>query len=258
MLTNLQLDKTFKRIGLSYDPSKKISDELMARIQYAFQKTVPYENLDVVRGIPISLQPEDLYRKIVEDHRGGYCFEINGLLSEVYQSLGYQVTDCFGRYLRGETTIPMRRHRVLIVNCPDTPEKRYACDAGVGQSAYRLPLLLQEGFVSQQYGETYYVDKDPFFGWVISDLHKGEKRVFYGFTEEPQLIVDFDVASFWCQKSPDSPFTSSHSFAIKNDTGRKTLDGDKFRVFDGDNVTEITVSEDEKVKIATDVFGIRM
>lgn len=32
---------------------------------------------------PISLELDDLFRKIVINHRGGYCFEMNGLFAGV-------------------------------------------------------------------------------------------------------------------------------------------------------------------------------
>ncbi len=39
--------------------------------------SVPFENLDVQRGTVVSLEPEQVYTKIVERHRGGYCYEVN-------------------------------------------------------------------------------------------------------------------------------------------------------------------------------------
>lgn len=39
-----------------------------------------FENLDVYARKPISLERDSLFRKIVINHRGGYCFsEMNGL-----------------------------------------------------------------------------------------------------------------------------------------------------------------------------------
>lgn len=253
MISEKQLYDVFKRIGLEYYPDAKRDYDLLAKVQYAFQKTVPYENLDIIRGVPLSLDSDDLYKKIVTDRRGGYCFEINGFLGDVFRALGYEVTEYFARYLRGETDIPMRRHRVLKVICDGKP---YLCDAGIGQSAFRLPLLIEDGAVSEQYGETYKIEKEPFLGWVVSDFHKGEWRKFYSFTEEEQLNVDFVAASFWCEKSPDSPFLGAEMFSIKTDTGRITLDGNVFHIFDGDNVTEKILTEDEMKKAYSEYFGL--
>jgi N-hydroxyarylamine O-acetyltransferase len=50
--------------------------------------SVPFENLDVQQGKVISLVPEEIYRKIVERNRGGYCYEVNGLFAMALNALG--------------------------------------------------------------------------------------------------------------------------------------------------------------------------
>ena len=40
---------------------------------------IPYENLDLLNNVPLSLGVEDLYNKIILNGRGGYCFELQGL-----------------------------------------------------------------------------------------------------------------------------------------------------------------------------------
>ncbi|MBQ7298492.1 MAG: arylamine N-acetyltransferase [Clostridia bacterium] len=256
MLNREQIANTLSRLGLEMPEPLRPTKDLLFSIQYQFTQTVPYENIDILRGIPLSLEEEDLYDKIVTRHRGGYCFEINGFLGMLLRAIGYDVTDYMARYLRGETEIPMRRHRVLIVTCDDGA--KYICDAGIGQSAFRYPLPFIEGVEDHQCGEIYRLDRDDFYGWVISDWHHGAWRRFYGFTEEPQLNIDYVMPSFWCEKHPDSPFTSAYMLSIKTSDGRKTLDGNVFRVFAGDEVTEQTLSDAEIPDVLDTVFGIRL
>lgn len=256
MLNREQIANTLSRLGLAMPEQLRPTKELLFSIQYQFTQTVPYENIDILRGIPLSLEEGDLYDKIVTRHRGGYCFEINGFLGMLLRSIGYDVIDYMARYLRGETEIPMRRHRVLIVTCDDGA--KYICDAGIGQSAFRYPLPFIEGNEDHQCGEIYRLDRDDFYGWVISDWHHGAWRRFYGFTEEPQLNIDYVMPSFWCEKHPDSPFTSAYMLSIKTPDGRKTLDGNGFRVFAGEDVTETTLSDAEIPEVLDTVFGIRL
>lgn len=256
MLNREQIQNTLTRIGLQMPEQLRPTKELLFSIQYQFTQTVPYENIDILRGIPLSLEEGDLYDKIVVRHRGGYCFEINGFLGMLLRSIGYDVIDYMARYLRGETEIPMRRHRVLIVTTEDG--EKYICDAGIGQSAFRYPLPFIEGNEDHQCGEIYRLDRDDFYGWVISDWHHGAWRRFYGFTEEPQLNIDYIMPSFWCEKHPDSPFTSAYMLSIKTPDGRKTLDGNGFRVFAGEDVTETTLSDAEIPEVLDTVFGIRL
>ena len=255
MYSSEQLTKIFERIGLTYTPGAPATAELLAAVQLSMVTHVPYENLDIVAGIPLSLDYGDLYEKIVTRHRGGYCFELNGFLGEVLRSLGFRVTEVMARYLRGETTIPMRRHRVEIAT--DCEGRMWICDAGIGQSSFRLPLPFEEGAESKQYGEVYRVGKEPFFGWVIYDLHQGKWRRFYSFTEEIQLNIDYIMPSFWCEHAPDSPFRDVPALSIKTGEGRITVDDDVLRIWDGEVPFEKEIgSLEERADIYRKYFGI--
>ena len=49
------------------------------RLHRAHQVAVPFENLSIHLGEPISLEESDLADKIVQRRRGGFCYELNGL-----------------------------------------------------------------------------------------------------------------------------------------------------------------------------------
>jgi len=245
-----------RRIGMPDDDAAH-SYAFLSQLQYRHVLSVPYENMDILAGIPLSLDSGALQDKIVRRHRGGYCFELNGAFSDLLKALGFEVKNYFARFLRGETEIPLRRHRVLVT---EIEGRRYLCDVGIGQSAPRYPLLLQEDILQEQFGETYRFSRDPFLGWVLWDLHRGEWRRFFSFTEEEQLDIDFTHASFYCEKHPDSPFNKALSVSIKTDTGRKTVNGRSFKVFCGDEVVrEETLNDDTLLRrVLREEFGLEM
>jgi arylamine N-acetyltransferase len=247
--------KYFERIKLDLDPQNLTLDyDLLRKLQFAHVTTVPYENLDIIHGIPLSLEPDMLYHKIVECRRGGYCFELNGLFGWLIRELGYKTKDCMARYLRGETGIPMRRHRVIIA---ETPDGRVLCDVGVGDRAARYALLLEKDLVQEQSGELYKLKYEPFFGWVLYDYHKGEWGRMFAFTEEEQLDIDYIMPSYYCENHPGSIFKAGNMLSIKTETGRKTISGMIYRVFDGDTVNETIIKNDNMLRsILSDVFGI--
>ena len=242
----------FKRIGLEMPETIVPDSALLKKLQFAHCTTVPYENLDIIRGIPLSLDPDDLYEKVVVRGRGGFCFELNGLFGWLLRQLGYEVTDVAARYLRGESTIPMRRHRVLIVRAVDG---LWCGDVGIGEVCPRYPLRLEEGLEQTQFDECYRFDKDPFLGWVLMDKYHGEWRRFYSFTEEPQLDVDFIAPTFYCEKHPDSPFFPDEMFSLKTPEGRITLDGHVFKEFRNGEVTVKELSDSE-LPTAYNRFGL--
>lgn len=237
----------FERIGLTFPEQFVPNGEWLKKIQYAHCTRVAYENLDILKGVPIKLDPDSLYEKIVVQKKGGYCFEVNGLLGWLLEELGYGVTHYFARYLRGEMTIPMRRHRVLKVEAMDGT---WLIDVGIGEVAPRYPVELVEGVEQPQFNECYRLDTDEFLGWVLMDYYEGQWRPFYAFTEEEQLDVDFVAASFYCEKHPDSPFNKAPMLAIKTAEGRNTVDGNVLKIVTNEGTVTTTLETPEQVKEA--------
>lgn len=248
----INIEAYFERIGLEPHMREKPDSKFLRNLQFAHCTTVPYENLDIIRGTPTSLEPGALFEKIVSRRMGGLCFELNGAFGALLRELGYEVTDVAARFLRDETTIPMRRHRVLLVQ---TEGGRMVCDVGIGQSCPREPVKLEEGVEQTQFGENYKFRKDPFLGWVLMDFRKGAWRDLYAFTEEPQLMVDFIAPNFYCERHHDSPFNKREMFSLKTQEGRITLDGNIFKEFNSAGVTVHELSP-EQVGGAYARFGL--
>lgn len=244
-----------KRLGFPDDVKIEHTYNFLKEIQYRQVTTIPYENVDIINNIPLSLKIDDLFDKIVTKQRGGYCFEVNALLSFILKEMGFEVKDYFARFLRGEETIPMRRHRIMIVKCS---EGEYLLDAGVGSQAPRYPLKLELDTIQNQFGESYKFEKDSLLGWVMCEKHQDEWRRVFSFNEDIQLDVDFEIPSFYCEKSPDSKFNKGLMISLKTDTGRKTVDKDTYKEFAGNEVTLIreNLSHDEMDKVLKEVFNI--
>ncbi|MFC5452857.1 arylamine N-acetyltransferase family protein [Paenibacillus aestuarii] len=231
------------------------SAEVLAELQERHLHAVPYENLDILNKIPLSLAQEDLYRKIVLRRRGGYCFELNALFGWLLRELNYPVTNLFGRFWRDEPNPPpKRRHHVLKVEASGTS---FLCDVGVGGIVPRRPIALEEGRVQQQGAETYRLEVDAFFGWVLCEEKSGSWQRIYSFTEEPQLARDFTMASYWCEHALDSIFTQIEMVAIRTPEGRVTVADGEFRIFTADGVQTFSPQTKEEYSSALlTYFGI--
>ncbi|NBD26959.1 arylamine N-acetyltransferase family protein [Paenibacillus glycinis] len=216
-----------ERIG--YEGPLDGSAKALAGLQHAHLLAVPYENLDILAGVPLSLDTAALWDKIVRRRRGGYCFELNAMFGWLLRELGYPVTDLVARFWRDETVLPpMRRHHVLRVEAEGAV---YLCDVGVGGAVPREPLALAAGLEQPQGAECYRLDRDAQFGWFLSERKKGEWNQVYSFTEEPQLPDDYVFASYWCQYAPESPFRTEAKLAICTPEGRNTGAGGEIRLF---------------------------
>ena len=250
-----KIQQFLKRIGM--DPATKVelNRDFLGCVQTACVLNIAYENLDILEGKAIELTEEALFDKIVIRGRGGYCFELNGLLACMLREMGFAVTERFSRFLRGESEIPMRRHRVCVVTLPDGD---YLCDIGVGQIAPRLPLKLEEGLVQAQNGETYQFTKDSRHGWILNDLHHGQWRQYICFTDEAVYPVDFEQPSFFCEAHPSSIFNKEPMITIKTETGRCTIDGHTYKVFQGETLVHIeeNIPEDRMAALLQKEFKL--
>ena len=252
----MNVTQYLERIGIHDMPEPTLAS--LRRIQRSHLFSVPYENLDIVAGKALSLKLEDLYDKIVVNHRGGYCFEVNELYGWLLRQLGYHVTDCFARFLRNDTGIPKRRHHVLKVDIPGEPLP-YLCDVGVGTGSPTYPIRLEENILQTQGIISYRMVTDDFLGWILEEEKHGEWKSIFSFTEEPQLPQDFVAISFFCEKSQDSIFNKAPIISMRTETGRRTLDGNAFKEFSGDQVTvHIVDDESERARYLREWFGMQL
>ncbi|HZJ56794.1 MAG TPA: arylamine N-acetyltransferase [Clostridia bacterium] len=241
------------RIG--YDGPLDGSAKALAKIQEGHLHSIPYENFDIMAGIPLSLEVTDLLDKIVYRGRGGYCFELNALYKWLLEELGYPTISFFARFWRDEPNAPpKRRHHVLKV---EAQGEYYLCDVGVGGIVPRWPIKMVEGLIHRQGDESYRLELDDYYGWVLCELKDGKWEWLYSFTEEPQLPKDYIMASFWCEKSPDSIFIEDAMVAVRTKEGRNTIAGKEFRIFIGDEVhTFVPKTVEEFTDALIEYFGL--
>ncbi len=70
---------------------------------------VPFENLSIHLGEPISLADADLLAKIVGGRRGGFCYELNGAFALLLSAIGFDVERVAARVFGGGKLRPAVR-----------------------------------------------------------------------------------------------------------------------------------------------------
>ncbi len=96
---------------------------------------IPFENLDIHRNKPIVLDEAALFEKIVTHRRGGYCYELNGLLASLLRALGFDVTLFSSNVIHGGIPAEID-HLTLLIQL----NERWVVDVGFGDSS-RLPCM---------------------------------------------------------------------------------------------------------------------
>lgn len=228
-----------ERIGMDPDMKIELTVDLLSQVQQHCVTHIAYENLDILAGKSLQLDWDSIFDKIVRQKRGGYCFELNGLLTDMLRLMGFHATERFARFLLGEREAPMRRHRVTVVHLPDGD---YLMDIGVGIIAPRQPLKLEKDTVQQMNGESYRFTRDLRHGWVLWQLRGRIWHQYICFNDDMAYPVDFVQPSFYCEKHPDSPFNKDYMLSIKTEKGRRTIDGRCYKEFEGEEL--VCIEED--------------
>lgn len=197
----LDLDAYFRRIG--YQGSLDPTLDTLQRIHFAHTINIPFENLDVLLGKPISLELGDIQRKLVTNHRGGYCFEQNRLLGEILIALGFRVTGLAARVRKGSTAIRPRTHMILKVELEGVA---WLVDVGFGSEGILYPIRLDQSEAIEQHAWSYRICEEGDL-LVLQTLYQDGWFDLYAFTQEPQHPVDYLVANHFTQTHSRSPFT---------------------------------------------------
>ncbi len=173
--------------------------EVLNAVQEAHLNAIPYENLDIHLGRPLTLDPARAYEKIVVQKRGGWCYEMNGLLSLALRELGFSVTYLSSGVLRPERNTPDGDHLILLVHLN---EGDFLTDAGFGSGAIHA-LPLREGRYRAGFSE--YSMSQEGHAWTMRDL-TGKDSSGFRFTLEPRDLSFFTERCAVLQSSPESGF----------------------------------------------------
>ena len=135
------VDRYLARIG--YEGPRQPSLANLTELQLAHLMRVPFENLHVFYRVGVRVEVEWSYQKIVEQGRGGWCFELNGCFAELLRRLGYRVDLLSCRTFEPSTggLSADFDHLTLLVQLD---RARYLVDVGWGDSPL-TPLPAESG-----------------------------------------------------------------------------------------------------------------
>jgi len=235
----------------SVEDIKEISLETLNQLQLQHMLHVPFENLDVIHHIPITLNVEAFYEKIVLNNRGGFCYELNGLFNWLLKSLGYNSYLISGTINRPDGSWALKRsHACLIVEL----DQAYLVDVGFGDST-RRPLPLN-GETREDVSGIYRVVKVEETLYDLQRKTNQDWDTLYRLDISPRELKDFEAACSFNQTSPKSPFTQKQIVSMAAEDGRFTLSGDSFIVTRLQEKQKITVDIGEIPYILNKYFHI--
>jgi N-hydroxyarylamine O-acetyltransferase len=206
------------------------SAELLRSLHRAHLFTVPFENLDIAFGREIICDEQRFVHKIINERRGGFCYELNGAFAVLLRRLGFQVTLLSARPAREDGSIaPEFDHLALLVNLHEP----WLADVGFGD-CFTEPLRLETKIEQAQNGRVYRlmfsdnsIESQIDESFSLEVISHGEWKKEYVFTLQPRELRDFAARCKYHQTSPDSHFTRQRICSLATPEGRITLSGSK-------------------------------
>lgn len=243
---------------VSYTGPTDPTPDVLAALVAAHNRSIPFENLDPVMGVPVvDLSPEALVDKLVRHRRGGYCFEHNGVMAYVLAQLGFGVDVLGGRVVWMNTggELPAQTHQALAVTVPGE-DGRYLVDVGFGGQTLSSPIRLETDTVQQTRHEPYRIRAHD-DGYVLESEIRGRWEPLYLFSTGPFPMIDRQVGSWYVSTYPESGFVVGLSVALVTDDARWNLRGRNLAIHSKGESERIRFDNAAQVVEAlTDRFGI--
>jgi N-hydroxyarylamine O-acetyltransferase len=267
------LGKLFKKLQLhDYDEKTFYPTlEFLQTIHKRFLLTFPFENLNLfIKDVAITdpnkckidIHPTQIEKKLLDDQRGGYCYEVNQYFFYVVRALGYHVTPLSARvvWMTPPDHQAYRNHVTMIVTFPpagaETTAKEYLCDVAFGPPGFVSPLAIHESMLgepqSTEYDTHRVIPFEPSFHEVdekhpeypnpnlmnnnsanhymvqcLTDSGAWESLYFFH-KKEIATFADWYCGNWSIATRPDSIMVNNIYISIVREDGKYTLFNDKF------------------------------
>lgn len=241
------------RIG--YTGSRELTVENLTLLIRQHLETVPFENLDCCyKGAPLTNDPEVVFEKVVTHHRGGICFELNGLLFALLTALGYETHAVAVRLPRPDGLAPIS-HQGNVVTLEGT---QYYCDVGYGGPGPKGALALDAEAEQIVDGERFRVERDGVYV-IIYRYYQEQWIETIRYADIPCMWQDFTGLLYHFGMAPHSYFVTQRlvNLCLPNG-GSLALTNDRFTARRNGTVTQTILTEDEIPEVLKNEFGLSL
>lgn len=249
-MAQIEMDVRAYLSRINYSGPVEPSLEVLWSLHTCHLLSVPFENLSMHSGGRVQLDTTLMYDSIVNQRRGGVCYENNGLFSWLLTQLGFKVTVLSAQVksrLYGLYGPPFD-HFIILVTLDG---HRWLCDVGFGVPGFWKPLSLDTSGLQEQDHRVYRIREASgmqFLEWQQEENRgmTGDWKEIYKFTLEPRHMEDFAEMCEYHQTSPYSIFSCKTVCTIFKPDGRVT--------FLGRNLTKVKFPQEgtgDEVKTTT-------
>ncbi|XP_037520736.1 arylamine N-acetyltransferase-like [Rhipicephalus sanguineus] len=228
----------------------------------AHVERIPFQGIDAFVGHLPSLDDDSVFRKLIEQRRGGYCVELNNLFGRLLETLGFKfhiraARTRWGRPLN--TPLTPLGHMLFCVDLGD--EGQYFADVGFG-GPNPFKALPVEGEAAPY--RTRRLDDEGNVEVAIKLTGSGSAsatwRPIYHVFSPPQKYIDFVQTYWFVSLHPRSLFR--HTLVVGrfvDDSWLTLVDGRFSRRFISGQVEQRRIADaDELIGLLHTEFGLKL
>lgn len=248
-----EIEAYLERIGLGSMVSA--DEEGLEDLHRAQVYSIPFENFDILLERGVSLDPQNLFRKLVLQRRGGYCFELNGLYLQALLQAGFNARPLLARvHLRGDPG--GRTHQLSLVTVKG---RDWIADVGFGSNGMRAPIPFELERVSDQDGYRYRLVHAGPFGTMLQLEQDGDWQDLYSFDLGFVSQADIELSNHYTSTHPECFFTWARVANLPHRNGRISLMDFSLTEIDGEDKRETKLEAGPVYLEALEkYFGIRL
>lgn len=249
MINEEQVKKYLERIGLDHTPA--LTEAGLDELIWANLTHIPFENVQsaLKHEVP-SLEESDIYTKIVENHNGGYCFELNKLFLSLLKTVGFHAWTVAVRIVWQKPAFPPALHRASIIKIDD---RLFLADVGYGGPGPKGVIELKDGIV-QIRGSRFRVSIPEEGKWLIEREYQDDFSPMLLFEEREADETDYILMNFYCARCDKVIFSHTLVCSILTEDGSISLTDHKLTIKKGPDVIDTILDSDESLNYAIKTY----
>lgn len=239
----MDITKYLRRIN--YTGELKPTLKVLQNLQKAHLLLIPFENLDIIKKIPIELEIKKLFNKIILHNRGGFCYELNGLFFHLLNTIGFKVKMVSARVYNSDNGYGVEFDHMAIIARIDGVE--YLTDVGFGEFAFE-PLKIELDTILKDKRGMFKIENYDLDHLLVSKYDTDEWLPEYIFSLQSRELKEYEPMCYYHQSSPDSHFTRKRICSLPTEDGRITISGNSLKLTRGDNHKETEIKNEADLK----------
>ena len=243
----MNLDNYLNRIN--YHQIPQINIDTLKELHRKHFFAVPFENLDISLKKPLNVDVNSLYKKVVIEKRGGFCYELNFLFYHLLKQIGFDCQIISARmYEKRDTLGAECDHLAILVKL----EENWLIDVGYG-NLFSEPMKICRH--NRDDSANFYEDRSSVYkmsrvnelNYILSESRRNYKfEKIYMFDTTSRKIEEFNEQIRFKQYSKESYFVKNRICTVPTKKGRITLFNNKFIKTTFNKKEERTIQNDRE------------